>query len=226
MKRTSITLAAMAAHRRARRRSPPRRRTRPPPRRAGRRAGGGQGALSQGLFRLPAEGAPRAGPARHARAAQRDSRGAQHPRAARARGEEEGPRQERRRQEPDRPRVADRSGPRLRRRLGQGEPDPGRRAAQGIRHDQVADGRQGVQGPPHPRGKGRRGEGNHRRAAEGRQVREARRALEGLRAPRPTAATSTGMRRAISSSRSPTRWSSCRRASSPRSPCRRSSAGT
>jgi peptidyl-prolyl cis-trans isomerase C len=38
---------------------------------------------------------------------------------------------------------------------------------QGIRRDQGADGRQGVQGAPHPRREGRRGEGDHRALQKG-----------------------------------------------------------
>ncbi len=77
-------------------------------------------------------------------------------------------------------------------------PIPGRRAAQGIRHDQGADGRQGVQGPPHPGREGRRGEGHHRRAAEGRPSSRSSPSARRIRARRPTAATSTGTRRATS----------------------------
>ena len=63
------------------------------------------------------------------------------------------------REDADGPRVADRAGARLRHRLGEEEPGAGGRAAQGIRHDQGPDRRQGIQGPPHPRREGRRGEG-------------------------------------------------------------------
>ena len=62
---------------------------------------------------------------------------------------------------------ADRPRPRLRRRLGEGDTRFRRRAPQGIRHDQGADGRQGIQGPPHPRREGRRGEGDHRALQKG-----------------------------------------------------------
>ena len=117
MTRHSLTLAARG-RRSSRSPAPARRRTRPqrpprPPRGTGQgrrhRCAGGQGALPQGVLRPAAEGAHRARPARHAGAPQRASRRAQHARAARARGEEEGPRQEPRRQDADGPHERRRS---------------------------------------------------------------------------------------------------------------------
>ena len=87
-------------------------------------------------------------------------------------------------------------------------PIPDADAAQGIRHDQGADGRQGIQGPPHPRREGRRGEGHHRRSCRRARSSRSSPSARRIRARRTTAATSTGTRRATSSSRSPTRWSS------------------
>ena len=222
----ALAVAGTAAQAQAR----PRPKARPPPRR-GRRAARprrGKALYPQAQFDFMLKERTRAGPAGHAGARARDPRRAQHARAARARGEEEGPRQERRRQAPDGPRRADGAGARLRHRLDEDESDPRGRAAQGVRHDQDADRRQGIQGRAHPRREGRRGEGGHRRAAEGRQVRRAREgALEG-----PGLARTRGgdldwnapgeLREAVLRRDGQDR----RRASSRRSRCRRSSAGT
>ena len=60
------------------------------------------------------------------------------------------------------------------RERGQGAPDHRRRAAEAVRAVQELDGHQRVQGAPHPRGQGRRGQGDHRRAQQGRRLRQAR----------------------------------------------------